>query len=1033
MLHSQATGTIRGTVTGPLGEPLGAVQVSISAIAVGTITGPSGAYQITGVPAGTHSVSAQAIGYATETREIQMAAGGSVDLNFRLAQSAVALEGVMVTALGITRAERGLGYSVESVSAEQIASIPTDNISTALAGKAAGLQVRNLGEIGGSASVTLRGFSSISGSNQVLFIVDGVPVANNSKAECNTGCTGNLSQSNLGRSGVDYGNAIMDINPQDIESISVLKGANAAALYGARASNGVILITTKKGARSLGFQVEGSTGTTWSTPLRMPTYQNVYGGGQTPTDFRWVNGAGAGFNDATDESYGPPMDGTIRQQFFGEAPFLPSPYSPRSFFETGLNTTTNVAVSAAGDGRHIRFSATYLDSKGIIPMSGLDRSTFSLAGGMGVGDRLNLSGNASYAKTEGENRPVFRGYPHGIGVAFSYWQRQVDIEQLRRSYFHWRETGEHPRPGHPVNRAPNWNHNFFDSPFYSTHSRETTDTRDRLTGHVQGDYQVNSWLSMLARVGTDWQAHRMFERFPVSLADRTGAFINQKDYRQETNAEFLATGVFDLTGDLQLTARGGGNLRRNEVDESFVHAQNLNVPGVYNVANSAGPPLTRDFLAFQHVNSLYALGTLSFRDLLFLDVTGRNDWSSTLPPENQSYFYPSVSSSFIFTDAFQSLPEMLSYGQVRASWAKVGSDAQPYQLRSTFQQAPFWGSTPTFTHPSRLANQDLRPEETTSIEVGTDLRFAYDRVSLDLTYYQTSTKDQILPVDISFTTGYAQRMLNAGEVENRGVEATLGVDVLRNPGGFSWNVQGNWARNRSEVLSLTEGLNTIGLGNNGRGLWVEARVGERYGALVGQSYRRNDNGDILIGFDGRPLVGPAKIHGYFEPDWIAGLRNTLNYRGLDFSALFDFRQGGSIFCQSCAIQQRTGLTKETLVGREEFLLVHEGLKPDGTPNNVGLAPPVYWRQRYNFHENYIHDASFTKLREVSLGFAVPAPLVQRLPFSSARVAIVGRDLLLFTKVPHIDPELSSTSGNAQGMEMFLNPSPRSIGFTLSVR
>lgn len=1029
---AQETGTIRGSVLGTDGSPVGGAQVSIPEREVGTLAGTNGVYELDRVPPGTHTVMVQSMGYRSETQEVQVAAGEVVELNFTLAQSAIDIEGVVVTALGISRDERGLGYAVDNISGQDLSQSPIQNVTQALAGKAAGLEVKHTGALGGSTSVVLRGFSSISGSNQVLFIVDGVPMDNSSRTECNTGCGGNLSSPVLGRSGVDYGNAMQDINPNDIESVTVLKGANAAALYGSRASNGVVLITTKKGRDAAGFQIEGNTGVTWSTPLKMPTFQNEYGGGQTPEGFRWVDGAGAGFNDATDESWGPPLDGTVFPQFFGDAPFLASPYSPRSFFETGLDATSSVSVSAAGDGRHVRFSATRLDSRGLVPNGALARSTFNLAGGLELSDRIRLSGAGSYMKTEGENRPVFRGYPGGMGVVFSYWQRQVDIDRLRDSYFRWMETGEQPRDGHPMNRGPNWNHNFFDSPFYTTHMRRTNDTRDRLTGHVELEYQINDWLSAMSRVGTDWGAHRQFEQFPISLGDPAGAFINRKIYRQETNAEALLSADFGLSEEIRLTARMGGNVRRNEVDDEYTHVQRLLTPGVYNVGNAAVPPNQQFFLGRQHVNSVFGLATVSYRDMLFFDVTGRSDWSSTLPPENNSYFYPSFSSSLVFTDAFQ-LPEWLSYGQIRGSWAKVGSDAEPYQLRSTFVQGPFWGSTPSFTHPNQLANRELRPEETVSIEIGTDLRFADDRASLDVTHYRTNTRDQILPVDISHTTGYAQRILNAGEVQNKGLEVVAGLDILRNPSGLSWNMTANWAMNRSEVLSLTEGLETIILGNS-RGLTVEARVGERYGAFMGQTYARDEQGRRLIGWDGRPIPTAQKqLLGHFEPDWVGGLRNTFSFAGVDLSFLLDARVGGQVFCQTCMIQQRTGLLIETLEGRDDFQIVYDGVLPDGTPNNIGLDLPIHWRQRYIMFENGIHDASHMKLREMSLGFAVPAPILERLPVSSGRVSIVGRDLLLFTDVPHIDPELNSTTGNAQGMELFQAPNPRSFGVTFSFR
>ncbi len=1035
-IEAQQTGIISGSVTGSDGIGLEGGQVSIADVQMGALTNRTGRYVIQSVPAGTHTITAQLIGYATVSQEVTVQAGQTVPVNFVLDLSAIEIEGVVVTALGISRDERGLGYAVDNIRGSTISEVPTDNISATLAGKAAGLVVKNLGPVGGSSSVVLRGFNSISGGNQVLFIVDGVPVDNSSNAECNTGCTGNFGVTYLGAGGVDYGNGIQDLNPADVQDVTILKGANAAALYGSRAANGVILITTKNGSRASGFQVEGSTGITFSTPAKMPTLQNLYGGGQTPAGYNWVNGAGAGFNDATDESWGPAMDGTLYSQWWDENPqaFLPSPYSPRKMFETGHNSTTNLAVSAAGEGRHVRFSATVMDAAGLVHTSGLKRQTFNLAGGLDLTDRLSVTGAGSYIKTEGSNRPRFRGFPESIAINLSYWQRQNDTDRLKRAYEAWKETGETPRSGHPEDRIPNWNHNFFDSPYYTTSERTTNDTRDRFIGHIRGEYQFNGWLSAMGRAGTDWSAHRRFEQHPAaSLIHPEGEFINNKVYRQETNAEFLITADVNPTDDVQITARAGGNIRRNLVDENLTHVERLNVPGLYNVGNSAGPPIVNQYLGEEHVNSLYGLATLSYRSWAFIDVTGRKDWSSTLPADNNSYFYPSVSSSLVLSDVLE-LPELISYAKLRGSWAKVGAAAAPFQLLSVFSQGPFWESTPSFTHPNQLANSELRPEETISFEVGTELRFANDRGMIDLTYYKTNTSDQILPVDISHTTGYAQRLLNAGEVQNKGVELVLGLDILRNVNGLTWTTQTNWSTNKSKVISLTEGLETIVLGG-GRGATVEARVGEPYGTMMGQVSQRDAQGRVMVGFDGRVIPTDTKqVLGNFQADWMAGIRNTFSYHGLNLTVLLDVRKGGDIFCQTCAIQRRTGQLIETLAGRETFSLVHEGVKPDGTPNDVGLPLTVYWRNLYSdAYERVMHDASFVKLREVALSFAFPEALIRRMPVSSGRIAIVGRDLLAFSDVPHIDPELTSSSGNAQGMELFLNPTPRSIGFTVSFR
>lgn len=1037
-LPAQETGAITGEVRQPNGQALAGAQVSLPDLNLGTLVSSDGSFRIEDVPVGTHTVQAQVIGYAVQTREVTVDAGEAANVSFVLEQSAVQLEGIVATALGISREERSLGYSTDEIQADELAEVPTDNFSLTLTGKAAGLQVKDMSNIGGSTSVTLRGFNSISGSNQVLFVVDGIPMNNESNLECNANCAASWDGSGVpsGLSAVDYGNGVSDLNPQDMESVSVLKGANAAALYGSRASNGVILVTTKKGEGGDGFRVTGSVSSTFSTPLQTRTLQNQNGGGQQPSDYEWVDGGGGGFNDGTDESWGPALDGTNRAQWFSpSAPWLPSPYSPRKFYDTGRSTQANVSVAAAGESEHLRVSGTYYDGTGQIPNSRLDRATLSVAGGIDLTEDLSLTASGNYVKTTGEDRPNMVGFPDGFGVTFAYWQRQVDTERLRQAYMDWMETGEYPRDGHPQDRGPNWNHNFFDNPYYSTHSRHTEDARDRLLGSLQADYRFNDWLSAMARVGTDFQNHRMYEMFPNSVGHPDGEYGNRDVYREETNTTVMVTTDVPLTADVQLTTRAGGALRRERAKDDIGVAQNLNVPGVYNLGNSAGPPQISEFRSNKDVNSVFGLATLSYRNWAYIDASGRNDWSSTLPEGENSYFYPSISGSVILTDALD-MPGFLSYAKVRASWAETGSDARPYQLRRTFQEGPFWEGTPSYTNPNALPARNLTPEQAESIEFGTELRFADDRGTLDLTYYKTNTRQQILPVDISHTTGFSNSVMNAGEVENKGFEATAGLKLLRaaDVDEVGWDMQVNFSTFSSKVSNLPEGVESIILGST-RGLTVEAREGEEYGTMLGQVTQTNDQGQELIGYDGLLIPSETKeVVGSFQPDFTAGLRNSFEYQGLRLSTLLDLRVGGDVFCQTCAIGRRTGQLIETLEGRENFEIAHEGVHPDGTENTVMLPPPVYHRDRYNMFHYFMYDASYLKLRELTLGFDLPQGIVEALPISDARLSVIGRDLLILSKnVPHIDPELITSSGNAQGIEVFRTPTQRSLGLRLTVR
>ena len=1036
--EAQETGTVAGTVTRAEGGALSGAQVSLPDLQMGTLAGDNGSFRIEDVPVGTHTLQAQVIGYGIQTRQVTVTAGETASVSFVLQRSAVEVEGIVATALGISREERSLGYSTDEIQGDELAEVPTDNFSVTLTGKAAGLQVKDLGNIGGSTSVTLRGFNSISGSNQALFVVDGVPMNNESNYECNANCAGSWNGSGFagGISAVDYGNGVQDINPQDIESVSVLKGANAAALYGSRASNGVILVTTKKGQGTDGFRVTASGSSTWGTPLIVPTNQNLYGGGQQPSDYDWVDGAGGGFNDGTDESWGPALDGTNYSQWFSEsAPFLASPYSPRKFYETARSSQANVSVAAAGEGKHLRVSGTYYDGTGQIPNSRLDRTTLSVAGGIDLTDALSLTATGNYIVTQGADRPNMVGFPDGFGVTFSYWQRQVDIDRLRSAYMDWLDTGAYPRSGHPQDRGPNWNHNFFDNPFYSTESRDTEDSRDRLLGSLQADYELSDVFSVMARVGTDFQTHEQFERFPNAVGHPDGEYRKRDITAEETNTTVMATADVPVASDFRLTTRLGGSLRRERSTDNIAIAQKLNVPGTFNLSNSSGPPLLTEFQANKDVNSLFGLATFSYKNWAYIDASGRNDWSSTLPEGDNSYFYPSVSGSVILTDAVD-MPDFLSFAKVRASWAKTGSDAQPYQLRRTFQQGPFWEGTPSYTNPNSLPASDLKPEEAESIEFGTEFRFANDRGSLDLTYYKTNTRQQILPVDISHTTGFSNSVMNAGEVENKGLEATLGLEVLRaaDSNELGWDVRANFSTFDSKVSNLPEGVESIILGST-RGLTVEAREGEPYGSMLGQVPQTDDQGRELVGFDGRLIPTATKqVVGNFQPDFTAGVRNSLEFRGLRLSTLFDLRVGGDVFCQTCAIRRRTGQLIETLEGRDEFAIAHDGVKPDGTPNDVKLPPPVYHRDRYNFYHYFTYDATYLKLRELTLGFDLPSGIIGALPISNGRLSIIGRDLLVFLEdVPHIDPELITSTGNSQGIEVFRTPTMRTIGLRISLQ
>jgi TonB-linked SusC/RagA family outer membrane protein len=833
-----------------------------------------------------------------------------------------------------------------------------------------------------------------------------------------------------GTSGIDHGNAAQDLDPANIESVSVLQGANAAALYGSRAANGVVLITTKSGRTAgPGLGITASTHFTLETPLKIPAWQNKWGGGSTDSGYNWVNGRGGGLNDGVDESWGPALDGTPYVQWWSDGtpqPFLPSPYNTREYMQTGSSFTNNFAIARSTDRTNLRFSALRLDAAGTAPNHTQDRTQLALNAGAAVSERFNVDASAQYTQATGHNRPgVLNGSYSALHI-FMWFQRQVDMKRMERANRLW-----DPNSG---TLTPNWNHNYHDNVYWLQEFRTNDDTRDRVTGQVTASYELLPWLNARFRAGTDWYNHRTMEIYPFYAQDSPeGGFTEASVFRQETNAEVLFTANRNLTSDLNLTASFGGNRRLNDFDQKAAGTRKLNVPNIYNVSNSAAPPLLDNLIEKKRVNSLYGLTTLGYKEYAFLDVTARNDWSSTLPEDDRSYFYPSFSGSLVFTDAFNMEYDWLSYGKVRASWARVGNDADPYQLASVYNETEKFGNVPGFTTSNRIPNSGLRPETTESWEVGADIRFANDRASMDFTYYNSETKDQILAVDISETSGYTSQVLNAGTVKNTGVEVLLNVDLFRFNNGLEWSVTTNFAKNNSEVTELAPGLQSLVIGGGG-GMTVEARPGEPYGVMYGTEYVRDSNGKVVVDAGGRPKRSSEKVPlGQYQPDWMGGWMNTFRYRAMTLSALFDIRRGGEIMCGTCRLGSRTGLMRET-ADRPEGGLVFPGVNEDGSPNTTAQAPRSYWRGIYNVTEPWIYENNWVKLREVALGFDLPQNLVQRtgLPISRARMSIIGRNLWLWTDVPHIDPETGRRNNNFQGYEFEQWPTSRSFGINVDI-
>ncbi|HEX3158249.1 MAG TPA: SusC/RagA family TonB-linked outer membrane protein, partial [Gemmatimonadaceae bacterium] len=799
----------------------------------------------------------------------------------------------------------------------------------------------------------------------------------------------------------------------------------------ARAANGAIIITTKRGKGAEGLGITASANVTFDSPLRLPEYQNQYGQG-SGGNFAWVNGAGGGTNDGVDESWGPRLDGEVRDQFFGSGPWVATPDNVRDFFRTGQTNTFNVGVTGSSEKANFRGSFTSQDVSGIIPNNSLKRLTTSLAGGAQLHERLNVDASVQYSKNQGANRPG-TGYDGANPMQqFIWFGRQVDLSKLRN-------------PRDADGNQYNWNYNYHNNPYWLAQENHQEDVRDRIIGVASVNYKIVEGVTATFRTGTDYyRDRRQFNIAAGTIGNpfggdySQGGFGTRQLFNRETNTDFLVTAQRALNETLDFNATVGTNLRRSSFSNDFVGTDKLVIPGTYNIGNSAVPPTVDQYSEQKRVNGVYGQFGVGYKDYLFVDVTGRNDWSSTLPDGNNSYFYPSISSSFVFTEAIPALSfgGNLGYGKLRAAWTRVGNDADAYQLYDIATQNTLFGDVPRLGIGNRLLNQHLKPEQIDAWEVGAELQFLDNRVGLDVSYYDKKSTNQILPLQVSATSGYTSAVVNAGQLSNKGVEAQLNLVPVRLDNGFEWDMTVNFAKNKSKVSNLPTGFESIQLGSYWS-LSVEAREGEQYGALYGNPYLRDDAGNLVVDGDGLPQADPQRrVLGNFTPDWTGGMNNRLRYKNFEFSALVDMQRGGDIFSVTNMFGRYSGVLEESLVGREESAtqqtLIIPGVKADGSVNDIATTAEGYNHSLYGIHEAHIFDASWIKLRELRVGYNASADLARRMKVSGFNIALVGRNLWLGTDVPHIDPETAFSTGNVQGIEFGQLPTVRSVGFQLSV-
>ena len=1082
-MYSYGQRTISGTVTSSKDkQPLIGAVILVEKTAIGTSTDIDGKYSLI-VPDSAKNLIFSYTGMKTRTVLIT---GTTMDL--ALDENEKVLEDVVVTALGVKRDRKALGYATQQISGSDVNQAKDANLINNLEGQIAGVQITGNGNIGGSSRIVIRGIKSLTGENQPLFVIDGV-VIDNSNITSGNGGAQQLEQGNLG---YDYGNAASDINSDDIESINVLKGGAASALYGSRGANGVIVITTKKGSKHEKGKYKSPIGVTVSENLMfnkvsvLPDYQNQYGAGYGANFQPDPNNPGQWqLRMQDDGSWGPAIDGRLVRQYpsynsfdgaNGNAtPYLAHPNNVKDFFQTGYISNTNVALDGGNDNGAFRLSFSNMDQRGTVPNSSLKRNTLSFTGSYNFTDKLFASIGSNYVHDENVGRPAV-GY-NSIFSNFTQWfERQLDMNDLK-NYIN--PDGSQRTWNLLSNGAGGYNPYFWNNPYWQAYQNYQNDHRDRIFGNVEVGYKVLKWLTAKFRATTDFYNEVREERVAVGGPTAGGPGVGIPAYSidkisvNENNYEGTLLAQNTFKHDFDLTALFGINRRENNILNYFTSTQGgLNVPGWYYLANSTSPNLVEiDVISHSRNNSVFGSASLGWKHMLYLDITMRNDWSSKLYsaqyPSNSydSYFYPSVSGGWVFSELIKK-SKVLSFGKIRASWAQIGNEPLGAYVTSTQQQASTsFGTTPMYYVPSTFNNPQLRAEQIATWEVGADLSFFNDRIKIDAAYYNSLTTNNIFAVEQSGSTGINFRYTNAGDLQNQGIELSTTFVPVKTKSGFSWSIGFNWAKNYNIVKDLYKDasgntVNSLTLGVDGFGVMaLEAIPGKAYGQIVTTDYVYDNKGNKIVDLNGNYVkTATTQPVGSILPDFVGGVSTTLAYKGLSLYVLIDYSKGGKIFSMTnmwgsydgtLAITAANSIRVNGLVVPGVVEAVDGSGNPildsKGNPASSGVKNTTNI-SAINFYQNgsgnsfggpgvtNVYDATFVKLREIRLMYALPAKLFEKSPIRGISIGFVARNLAILKKtIPNIDPESANTAGNVQGIEGGVKPTERSMGFNFSVR
>ena len=1045
----KAQETITGTVSDIDGNGIPYVNILLTGTTTGTTTNENGMFSLQ-VPNLIGGLEFSVLGYQTKTIGINY----NTTINVTLEESSEVLDEVVLTALGLKRETKELGYVVQSLDAQGVTEVKSVNFLDNLSGKLAGVTI-NQGAtgVGSSSKITIRGEASFSNNNP-LFIVDGVPINNNSVFNFN-------NEAAAGFQAIDFGNGAMEVNPDDIAEVSVLKGPSAAALYGTRASNGVIVIETKSGRNTKGLGISYNTSFFVDSAFKLPEFQNEYGQGNAG-QFAFVDGLGGGTNDLITYSWGPRLDvGNLVPQFdspvtlpdgsvvrggdtalYSGLPITPTEFNShpdnlKNFYETGTTLINNISIASGFDKGNYRLSFTDLRSESIIPGVNLDRQTIGTKLNFEPMEKLRINSSISYVNSKSDNRPS-NGYgSENVNYSLVAWgPRSLNIENLKN---YW-------QPGLEGVQQYSFNYTYFDNPYFILYENRNSFNRDRVFGNISASYDITEHLTASIRSGMDYSSEiRQLRRAYSSNRFKNGGYAEHDVLFREINTDFLLN-YTNKFNEFSVEVSLGGNRLDQKAFTSQSQTTSLAQPGIFRLSNAASPVEVFEFESNKRINSFYGLAKFGYKNFLYIDVTGRNDWSSALATpfsvDNTSFFYPSVSSSFILSEVVE-LPKAVSFAKLRASWAQVGNDTNPYQTTGAFvAQTPFNGQ-PTFSNSNTIANPNLQPERTSSFEVGADVRLFGDQVRFDVSYYNALTKDQIISLPIGISSGYTQQVVNGGEVRSKGLEVILGFSPVISQ-NLQWNSTLNFSTNRSTVESLPQADGRLTLAysriydSQNQTVFLQVEEGGRVGDLYGTGYLKNENGDFILTDAGSyiPDNNLQKL-GNYNPDFMLGFNNQFNYKKWNLGFLLDWRQGGIIVSRTKALGNVGGQLAET-ANRPEAGIVPQGVVNTGTaenpvytPNTVAVSAESYYRQFYdrNHEENNTYDASFLKLRQVAIGYTFDNLSIFK-QNASLNLSLIGRNLFAITENPHFDPEQLAVQGNGfvSGVEDMSYATTRSIGF-----